>query len=98
MTDAEVRALPLLETALSILLKDPHRREIPRESFKRRKTIEDNVRRAANSISIRNHRGQDEPSESSHVEETPYVSYVRKMNSEGVVSLGIDLDAGWSDD
>lgn len=82
MTTAKERALPLLEEALSILLSDPTNRD---------KTAEDNVRRAKNRIVRTIFWNRDEPSESAHIEETPFVSFVSSMNREGVTSIGVDL-------
>ena len=77
MTTAKERALPLLEEALSILLSDyPTNRD---------KTSEDHVRRAKNRIVRSIFWGLDEPSESTHIEETPFFFFASSMNSEGKV-------------
>ena len=76
MTTAKERALPLLEEALSILLSD--------YPVNRDKTTEDNVRRAKNRIVRTIFWNRDEPSESPHIQETPFC-FVASSMREGKV-------------
>lgn len=84
MTTPKARALPLLEEALSILLSD--------DPINRDKTTEDNVRRAKNRIVRSIFWKRDEPSESPHIEETPFFFFASSMREGKVDGQAVRLE------